>query len=154
MFRGMRRKDREMDSEAALALLCEAEYGVLATVGSEGYPYGVPLSHVYMNGRLYFHTATDGAKLEAIARDNRVCFTVVGQTELLPDEFSVRFASVIVFGRAAEIGGDEKRAALLAIAARYAAGSANDPGAYIDGAGQRTRVFAVDIDHISGKARR
>ena len=45
----VRRKDREIELQDALALLAAGEYGVLSTVGRDGRPYGVPLSYTYKN---------------------------------------------------------------------------------------------------------
>ena len=36
----MRRKDRQVSDEEAMAYLKAAEYGVLSTVGPDGEPYG------------------------------------------------------------------------------------------------------------------
>ena len=39
----MRRKDRETTEERAYEILKNGEYGILSTIGEDGYPYGVPL---------------------------------------------------------------------------------------------------------------
>lgn len=46
----MRRRDRELDEAEALALLREAEWGVLATVDADGWPYAVPVNHAVVDG--------------------------------------------------------------------------------------------------------
>ena len=38
----MRRKDRETTEERAYEILKNGEYGILSTIGEDGYPYGVP----------------------------------------------------------------------------------------------------------------
>jgi nitroimidazol reductase NimA-like FMN-containing flavoprotein (pyridoxamine 5'-phosphate oxidase superfamily) len=40
----MRRKDRELSAEEAGRILAKGEFGVLSTVGTDGQPYGIPLS--------------------------------------------------------------------------------------------------------------
>jgi uncharacterized protein len=40
-------------------------------------------------------------------------FCVVGRTQILPDEFSTKYESVIVFGRAIEVSDDEKKGLYL-----------------------------------------
>ena len=82
---------------------------MLAVLGDSGYPYAVPLSYVYAEGRLYFHCAKTGHKLDSIARDPRVSFCVVDQDQIVPEEYTTYFRSVIVFGRASVIDDDEGR---------------------------------------------
>jgi len=66
MFHKVRKvhgKVRETGMEDAERILTRTEYGVLATVGPDGYPYGIPVNHLYRNGRLYFTTTpTQGPK--------------------------------------------------------------------------------------------
>ena len=67
MKREMRRKDRLLTEKEAREILSEGEYGVLSTMGENGYPYGVPVNYVYLNDNIYFHCAADvGPKLENI----------------------------------------------------------------------------------------
>lgn len=64
MFYEMRRKDRLLTEKEAKEILSEGEYGVLSTIGEDGYPYGVPVNYVYLNDSIYFHCAADvGHKL-------------------------------------------------------------------------------------------
>ena len=60
MFREMRRKNQRLSQEETALILSNATSGVLAVLGDEGYPYAVPISHVYEEGRLYFHCAKAG----------------------------------------------------------------------------------------------
>jgi Pyridoxamine 5'-phosphate oxidase len=81
----MRRKDREISEEEALHLLAKGEYGVLSTVGPDGSPYGVPLSYIYREGEIYFHSAIEGRKVEHLCAGALASFCVVGATEILPE---------------------------------------------------------------------
>lgn len=67
MFRDMRRRDRELSLAEAREVVGRAEYGVLATVGTKGCPYAVPLNHVLLGDVLYIHCALTGHTLENIA---------------------------------------------------------------------------------------
>ncbi len=62
-------------------------------------PYGVPLSHVYENGKLYFHSALTGHKVDIIKQNSRACFTVIAKDEIHPEAYTTYFRSVITFGR-------------------------------------------------------
>lgn len=154
MIRELRRKDRGTTETEARELLARGEYGVLATVSADGVPYGVPLSYCVIDNGIYFHCAPEGHKLENIAADSRVSFCVVGTTELLPEKFSTRYESVIVTGRAAEVMGAEKQRGLEGLVAKYSAGFFDAGLRYIAADSPKTRVFRIEIDAISGKARR
>ena len=94
----MRRKDRQAGEEDILRILKENVYGVLSTISEDGWPYGVPVSYVYEDGKIYFHSATMGHKVDNLAHSEKASFCVVGKTELLPEQFSTRYESVIAFG--------------------------------------------------------
>lgn len=63
----MRRKDRQAGEEDILRILKENVYGVLSTISEDGWPYGVPVSYVYEDGKIYFHSATMGHKVDNLA---------------------------------------------------------------------------------------
>jgi len=73
MFREMRRKKQLLPEDACIAILQKGTSGVLAVLGDDGYPYAVPLSYVYHAGKLYFHCAKAGHKLDAIQSNPASC---------------------------------------------------------------------------------
>jgi hypothetical protein len=91
----LRRKDRAITEEEAIALLNKAEYGVLSTVTENGKPYGVPLNFCIIDHCIYFHCAIEGQKIENIKQNESVSFCAVGNTEILPDKFGTKYESVI-----------------------------------------------------------
>lgn len=154
MFREMRKKERELNNIEAVEILKKCDYGILSTVDEYGYPYGVPVSYVYANNSIYFHCAVEGHKLDNILNNNKVSFCVVGETCILPGKFSTKYESVIAFGKAAEIFGDEKDAILFEIIKKYSKDYLNEGKEYIKKASIKTKVIKIDIEHMSGKARR
>lgn len=152
MFRPLRRKEKQMDPNAALELLKQGEYGVLSTAGADGYAYGVPTSYVYWENALYFHGAKVGHKHENIQINNKASFCVVGKTEVLPAEFNTHYESVSVFGEVTTVSDGEKRDALLALAEKYSRGYVERGLEYIEKDGDKTSVLKLSIKHISGKA--
>ena len=94
-----------------LAYLKAAEYGVLSTVGPDGEPYGVPLTYaVEEDGKgLVFHCARDGYKLACFAANPRAHFVAVQETNVLPEEFSIEYKSVMVSGLLEEIEDREEK---------------------------------------------
>lgn len=154
MFMEMRRKDRQLEISEAEKLLKNCDYGVLSTVGKDGYAYGVPLSYVYINNSIYFHCALEGHKLENIKNNDKVSFCVVGQTCILPAEFSTNYESVIIFGTANEVSGNEKNAVLLEIINKYSPDYIDKGKNYITNSSMKTKIVKINIEHISGKARK
>lgn len=154
MFKEMRRQDRLLENTEALRILKEGPYGTLSTTGSNGYAYGVPVSYIYFNESIYFHCATEGHKLDNINYSNMVSFCVVGNTNPLPQSFSVDYESVIIFGKTFEVFDNEKRAALEAIAEKYSHAYMEEASIYIKNSFGNTRVFKITIEHMTGKARR
>jgi uncharacterized protein len=150
----MRRKDRQTTEQEARQLLSCGEYGVLSTVGSDGQPYGVPLNYAYRELCIYFHCATTGHKLENLADNQRAAFCVVGKTKVLPDKYSTEYESAIAFGRISEVQGSEKARALLWLLEKYSPEDLDAGKQYIGQKGDATKVMKMDIEHLSGKARR
>jgi nitroimidazol reductase NimA-like FMN-containing flavoprotein (pyridoxamine 5'-phosphate oxidase superfamily) len=153
MFRGMRRTRQLLSEAETVQMLREATSGVLAVQGDDDYPYAVPLSFAYDDGKLFFHTATTGHKLDAIERNDRVSFCVTAQDDVVQEAFSTHFRSAIVFGRARLVTDDaEKRRALVCLARKYSPDFAEKADAEIDGAWDRVAVIELSIEKMTGKA--
>lgn len=150
----LRRADRALSAAEAEQLLLQGEYGVLSTGDPQGQPYAIPLSYAYRDGAIYFHCALSGHKLDNLAANPRVCFCVVGRTELLPAEFATRYESVLAFGAASEITGEERLAALRWLLEKYSPAFLAEGASYIEQHEASTRVIKIRIDQLSGKARR
>ncbi len=150
----VRRSDREITRQESINILDSAEYGVLSTVGNDGQPYGVPLSYVYKGDSIYFHCAISGHKLENIEHNAKVSFCVVGKTKILPDKFGTEYESVVVFGRASEVHGAVRHDALMWLLEKYCSDFIEESKRYIEQKDKITKVFKIEIDRISGKARR
>ena len=120
--------------------------------GDGGYPYTVPLSYVYADGTIIFHSAVQGHKVDAIKRDSRCSFCVIEQDEIRPAEFTTYFRSVIAFGRIHILeDADEKVQALRLLGRRYSPD--DEPGLQheIDKSMHHVLLLRLDIEHLSGK---
>ena len=105
-------------------MLQQGTSGVLSLLGDNGYPYGVPLSYVYHNGKLYFHCAQAGHKLDAIRREEKCSFCVIVQDQVVPEKYTTYFRSVIAFGKVRILENiEEKQAALEALGERFNPGA-------------------------------
>ena len=156
MFREMRRKRQQLPEAEAVAVLERGSSGVLAVLGDGGYPYAVPLSYVYSDGKIYFHCAKSGHKLDAVRECDKASFCVVVRDDVVPEEFTTRYVSVIVFGRVREITGDaEKLAAMRRLAEKYAPelGEAAREAA-IERDLAPLCMLELNVEHLTGKQAR
>ena len=153
MFPAMRRSRQALSARESEEILQRASAGVLAVAGAEGYPYAVPLNFVYADGKLYFHSAREGHKLDALRRCPKASFCVVDEDRVVPQEYTSYFRSVIAFGTVRELTDEaEKRAAIETLARKYAPEA--DPA---DTEAEITRYWAplcmleMRVDCLTGK---
>ena len=153
MFREMRRSKQLLSREETEAILEQGTSGVLALAGDEGYPYAVPISYVYHEGKLYFHCAKEGHKLDAIARCDKASFCVIGQDQVEPLKYTTLFRSVIAFGHVRVVEAEEeKRQAVMALALKYApVDTPEHREEYIQKDWVPLCILEMTIDHMTGK---
>lgn len=153
MFREMRRKNQLLPVEEAVSILNRGTFGVLALSGDDGYPYAVPISYWYEEGKLFFHCAKSGHKLDAIQKSAKASFCVVDQDEIVPEEYTTYFRSVIAFGQIHLLEDeDKKREAIDKLAEKYAPGqSAADRKAAIDREWASLCVLEMKVEQMTGK---
>ncbi len=118
MEKKMRRFKQMLSEEENIQILRSTTSGVLALCGEDMQPYGVPLSHVYDNGKLYFHSALSGHKIDLINENVNASFTVIAKDEIHPETYTTYFRSVIVFGKILIIKDDVEKKRVLEILGR------------------------------------
>lgn len=101
MFRKMRRCKQELNKEDCIEIIKKEPRGVLSVLGDNGYPYGIPMNHWYneKDGKLYFHGAKSGHKIDAIKKCDKVSFCVFEKGYRKEGEWALNIRSVVVFGR-------------------------------------------------------
>ena len=152
MEREMRRRRQQLGREECERILRNATSGVLAVCGVDGEPYAVPLSFVYDDGMIYFHSAVKGHKLEVLAENSKVSFCVVEKDDVVPEEYTTYFRSVIAFGTARIIGdGERKLATLRLLADKYAPGETQRREEEIDKGLNHLVMVEISVERISGK---
>ncbi len=153
MFREMRRKNQALSREETEAVLRRGTSGVLAVAGDNGYPYAVPLSYAYAEGKLYFHCARAGHKLDAVRREPKASFCVIDQDQVVPEEYTTYFRSAIAFGTVRELTDEEeKRRAIELLALKYA--PEDGPEGWqqaIDREWKPLCMLEMALDHVTGK---
>ena len=153
MFREMRRKNQLLPEKETEAVLERCTSGVLAVMGDGGYPYAVPLSYVYHNGKIYFHCAKTGHKIDAIKENDKVSFCVIDQDEIVSEKYTTYFRSAIAFGRARVLESKEEvMEAIDVLAKKYAPqdSAENRHKAIQEDIGPMLMV-EITIEHMTGK---
>jgi nitroimidazol reductase NimA-like FMN-containing flavoprotein (pyridoxamine 5'-phosphate oxidase superfamily) len=147
----MRRNKQLLSAEDTVAVLNRCTSGVLACLGDDDYPYAVPLSYVYLNNKIYFHSAKAGHKVDAIISNSKVSFSVIDEDTIVSREFTSYFRSVIAFGRVRIAEGAERHAAFAALIEKYSADQPRSAKQKEMDQCTQSLMFAIDIEHITGK---
>lgn len=152
MFREMRRKKQLLPIEDSVLILNKMTSGVLAVVGDNDYPYAVPISYVYLDNKIYFHSALSGHKIDAINKNNKVSFCVVERDNIVPEEYTTYFRSVIVFGKVRILENEsEKRRAIEKLAEKYSPTQEEGRKHEIEKGFNHLCMIELTIEHLSGK---
>ena len=151
MFRKMRRFKQQQSEETCISILKEQPRGVLAVHGEDGYPYAFPMDYVYADGKIYFHCANEGHKIDALKADNRVSFCVYNEGFRREGEWALNITSVVIFGRIRLIEDPEETIRTVrALGLKYYP-SAEDVENEIRKDGSRVQMLELTIDHMTGK---
>lgn len=152
MFREMRRKKQALTQAECVGILRKETAGVLALSGDDGYPYAVPLSFAYRDGKIFFHCAKTGHKVDAAARNEKASFCVIQQDHVVPEEFTTYYRSVIAFGKIRILTDEaEKRNAIEILAARYTPNDEDGCQKTINHEFSRLCMLELTLEHLSGK---
>ncbi len=152
MFRDVLKKKQQLSDEEVKEILQRNKYGTLALYGDNDYPYSVPLNYTYNEGKFYIHGFNKGHRAEAIAKNPRVSFSIIDKDTLVPEEFTTYFRSVILFGRAKLLSGDDAmRFVMRTFVNKYSADFKERGEAVIERNLKALAVYEIEIDHITGK---
>ena len=152
-FREMRRKRQRLSEEESIGILQTATAGTLALLGDNGYPYAVPISYVYADGKLYFHSALSGHKIDAIRNCDKASFCVIDKDDVRPEKYITYFRSVIAFGRIHIIEDEqEKLETARLLGDRYNPNQEEALQKELEKGLSRMLMIRFDIEHLTGKA--
>jgi nitroimidazol reductase NimA-like FMN-containing flavoprotein (pyridoxamine 5'-phosphate oxidase superfamily) len=152
MFREMRRFKQQLPEETAVAILDRNTAGTLALLGDDDYPYSLPISYVYADGKIYFHSAKTGHKIDAIKKHEKASFSVIDKDEIVPEEYTTYFRSVIAFGKVRLVEDlDEIRRIATVLAMKYSADFAEGIPAEIDSSIKHMAIIELEIEHMTAK---
>ena len=151
-FREMRRKRQQLSEEESIGILQRATSGTLALLGDNGYPYAIPISYVYSEGKLYFHSALSGHKVDAIRNYDKASFCVIDKDDVKPKKYTTFFRSVIAFGKIHIIEDEtEKLEAAKLLGDRYNPNQEVALQKEIESGLSRMLAIRFDIEHLTGK---
>ena len=152
MFRKMRRFKQLLPNETAVEILNRNTGGTLALLGDEDYPYAVPISYVYADNKLYFHSAKSGHKIDAIKNHEKASFCVIDKDEIVPEKYTTYFRSVIAFGKVRLVEDvEEMRHIATILAMKYSADFEEGIPAEIDSSINNMAIIEMSIDHMTAK---
>lgn len=161
VFPSMRRNLQQLPQKEAKEILHRNTSGVLALSGTAAcpYPYAVPLSYAYDGEQtIVFHCAKTGDKMERLYADAHASFCVIDADDVVPDAFSTRYRSVIVFGTIKKAEDPAEILAGLQLLADKYAPLQLVPKALRDkeiaGGISRLNLLVFHIDHMTGKESR
>ena len=151
-FRSMRRKRQQLSEAESIEILRKSTSGTLALLGDNGYPYAVPISYVYAEGKLYFHSALSGHKVDAIRNCDKASFCVINKDDVQPEKYTTYFCSVIAFGRIHIIEDHkEKLETARMLGDRYNPNQEEALQKEIEKGLSRMVMIRFDIEHLTGK---
>lgn len=140
-----------LNTEELQAVMDRCTAGTLACIGDEGYPYSVPLSYVYHNGRIYYHSAKHGHKMDAIRANPKVSFSVIDEDTIVSAEYTTYFRSAIAFGTARITEGDERIDGFKALVEKYSGDQPEDAKIKEIMGCTGALIIAIDVEHLTGK---
>ena len=151
----MRRKDKEVtDRQWIENILKRGRMMHLGMIGTDGWPYVVPLGYGYMDNAIYMHGASEGRKNDILAVNPRVCFQVTLDTEVQPAnvgaQFTMKYRSVTGFGTVHALTDTRERNAALKILMDHYDGPHTD---YPVGSEMHKKLWVarLDIKSMTGK---
>ncbi len=151
-FREMRRKRQQLSDAESIDILKKSTSGTLALLGDDDYPYAVPISYVYQEGKLYFHSALAGHKVDAIRKCDKASFCVIEQDAVQPEKYTTFFRSVIAFGRIHIIENEQEKLEIARMLGnRYNPNHDEALQKEIESGLSRMLAIRFDIEHLTGK---
>ena len=148
----MRKKEKEItDIEEIEKIIKKAKVCHLGLMDNDE-PYIVPVNFGYDRNALYFHSALEGRKVELIKKNNKICFEIDTDVEIVssekPCDWTTKYRSVIGVGRAHILNSDEDKAhGLSLIMKQYSDG---EPGLDFEKLNS-VLIVKIDIESITGK---
>ncbi len=153
MFRGMRRFKQQITEAECKEILSNEKRGVLSLLGDDGYPYGLPLSHLYCeeDGKIYFHGAKEGHKIDAIKNYDKASFCVYDKGYKKEGDWALNIKSVIAFGKVRFITDEDLTRKICTKLVQKFTNDEEYLEKELKNALSRVQCFEFEIEHMTGK---
>ena len=153
MFRPMRRFKQQISDTQCIEILKNEKRGVLSLLGDDGYPYGLPISHLYSeeDGKIYFHGAKEGHKIDAIKNYDKASFCVYDSGYRKDGEWALNINSVIVFGKISLITDEELTCKICTKLVQKFTNDEEYLEKELKNALPRVQCLELEIEHMTGK---
>ena len=150
-FRKMRRIKQQLTGNECIKILEYGKTGILGLIGDGGYPYTVPVNYVYEDGKILFHGSKTGHKQDAIKQCDKVSFCVIEKDDVIKEELTTYFKSVILFGRARVLETDEDIFHAAEILGLKYSEDKETIGKEIKREWKALNCIEITIEHMTGK---
>lgn len=154
MMRPMRKAECQTSQEEAIRILQQCKYLSVAMLNEDGSPYNVMVDCLYDDGKLYFHCASEGQKLDCIRHDPRICATGCSGAHSDAANSTTRYASVVVHGKARILEDKERKLEIIRKEATERGVTPEKIAATIDAYFDVMTMVEIEIDAITGKVNR
>jgi len=153
MFRPMRRIKQQISDAECVEVLKNTKRGVLSLIGDDGYPYGIPIDHWYCeeDGKIYFHGAKEGHKIDSIRRCDKVSYCTYDEGYRREGEWALNIRSVIVFGRISLVEDEELARRICTELTRKFTDDEEYLAKELRNAFPRVQCLAITPEHMTGK---
>ena len=153
MFRQLSRQKQALTPQECQQLLMHEKRGVLCVNGDDGYPYGMPMNHLYCpeEGCLYFHCGKKGHRLDALHRSAKASFCVCEQGTATPGDWALQVRSVVAFGRVEVIAQENMVVEVTARLSRKFTSDEEYIRREILQSGKDTLLLKFTVEHLCGK---
>ncbi len=153
MFRAMRRFKQQISDAECIEILKTEKRGVLSLIGDDGYPYGIPINHFYdeRDGKIYFHGAKEGHKIDAIKANPKASFCVMDKGYRKDGEWALNIKSVVAFGKVSLVTDSKKTEEICTKLVQKFTDDKEYLEKELKNALPRVQCFEFTIEHMTGK---
>ena len=149
----MRRLDKEIKDPKVLLEILNGSQVCRIGFAIDNVPHIVPVNFGYYKNKLYIHSATEGSKIDMIAKNNYVCFEMELYDEVVKAKkscgWTTKYRSIMGWGNIEIVNDKAKKVeGLDIIMSKYGRTENND---YTDAMLEKTVLLVLSIDHFTGK---
>ncbi len=148
----MRRKDREKSKEFGYKVCDDCCYAVVSMTDTEGMPYCVAVNIVRVDDAIFFHSAKQGFKNNALQKNPNVCISCVSHANVIEERFTTEYSSAIIRGIASIVTDEqERRLALKQLCERHTPTAMHNFENEMQKSIKATEIWKITITDITAK---